>query len=39
MFYSDVSGNSSSEALSDPGRIEEQLYLAWKSEGIVMDVR
>ena len=39
MFYSDVSGNSLSEALSDPGRIEEQLYRTWKSEGIVMDVR
>ena len=39
MYNSDISGNSSSEALSDPDRIEEQLYLAWKSEGIVMDVR
>lgn len=39
MHNSDISGNSPSEALSDPDRIEEQLYLAWKSEGIVMDVR
>lgn len=39
MYNSDVPGNSSIEALSDPDRIEEQLYLAWKSEGIVMDVR
>jgi len=36
--HSDVSENSSSEALSDLDRIsEEQLYLARKSEGIVMN--
>ena len=36
--HSDVSENSSREALSDLDRIsEEQLYLARKSEGIVMN--
>ena len=38
--HSDVSENSSNESLSDLNRVsEEQLYLARKSEGIVMNVR
>ena len=38
--HSNVSGNSSSEALSDLNRVsEEQLPLTRKSEGMVMNVR